>query len=659
MTTTMAEVSPQYSVCESSRAPNAQDVALFRLIMRRTLHSQWFGIGITPEGGGKASPRHRNTRHNPRPCSRRSQVTGTHFGVPDTWGRYARRHLAGEQALFELSRCDRRTARYTLDIDATESAVRYSDTSQLGRRIAAECWSINQPWVEPGRSYPTKQGAYTRFLVDWRGIAPQTRRLAETLVNRELRRRYPRDSRMGFHLDGLKGLTTYVEPNPRFDHDFAMSYEEHEGERFVNIAPLLDGHEANWVRPFDARRLLRLLGRSKVADLVAGLETQWCPVSRLDHYRCRKLFYGFGDGGVRDRQARIAFDPRLEEARRHFGTLVTAPCYGRPAEVQRLAIWHDQQWGRITWRSFIGILPLDQQQAIRQGWTSLGQRRRRPDCPVLMSGSAGNTDDAGYVDRGGASGGQVRGVVSTLRDRTRFSSDIEVMNSQDDDPIEQMRAANRVHMRQANGDIERTVALTLEWYEGPAGPATGMSTAEQDQRVDRIRRHTEKLAETFRPMQRGQGLIARISADNVVSTGEELWPLIPTHIRDFAIANHPNARSLTPRFLAGVYIAVVLGVISNDGNVSRRWIQTCLSAFGTSRSTTTIACATAILHMARLIVMMRDYSAPETRTDRGQCRNWQVNRRRFWPGWASALESSGQGQLTAFASGAWMARPAA
>jgi hypothetical protein len=86
------------SVATGLRGTNmpAATIKQFQQPLGRTMKADWFGIGITIEGG-KHLPIHRNSRTQPSPRVRTSLVTGKQFQLPDTFGRYVAGHLAGER----------------------------------------------------------------------------------------------------------------------------------------------------------------------------------------------------------------------------------------------------------------------------------------------------------------------------------------------------------------------------------------------------------------------------------------------------------------------------------------------------------------------------------------------------------------------------------
>ncbi len=621
-------------------------VRQFNDLMRRTTTPTAFGLGFKRDCG-KHTPIHRNTRKHPRPVL-------ASFGrckEPDRFTRYTRLHLRGERPLFHVSSGKRRRfAMLSLDIDATDTAVSFDETARYATRVTQDAWSYNS-WIEPGRSFPRKQGAYARLLIDYAGVPAATRHFIELLVNRELNWRHPKGEAQGFHFDGLKGTTSYEYDNPSFDREYADEIAPMTGRSMVDAGPYLEMGEGIWILPYEAKKLLRSLTREQGArpceEAISGEVGRWDqelrPITRLHHYERKKAFYGMLDEGGLNPAVRFACNERLEQTRRHHALLVTAPCFGRPHDLP--AYQEFMNGPHLTWRHFISVLPDAQIESVHQHLRLIKSGDRQGALKLLHSASR----EAGAERRN--AGEQTPGSPSS--DTGEMESSCPLLPAMrpeqamiDDpfaDPFDRQRRMAMRQLRATGGDVELAARRTTEWWESPLGGATGLSPEEHAERRERHRRYVEFAAQTFDPAKaRPAASDFRITRERAEEMAADMDHHVPQAWRDEAQLRHPQAEKLTSFRLAAVHGAVLrlastvaLGRDESSlGDVPTAAIHGLMRHMKMTVNTSTIAALMGLLRRARLIALTRSHWNPGSGQGGGRSAAYAINTSLFLPKWA-------------------------
>ena len=480
--------------------------------------------------------------------------------------------------------------------------------------------------MEPGRSHPHKPSVYGRLLIDYKGVPGRTRRLAELLINRLLKTRHPRGQSPAYHLDGLKGTSNFEEANPRYDRAFASRLCAN--RTMANVQGITGEAEPNWMLPHKARQFVKaVLGctTAQAKSVVDHLPHEFQQVSREAAYAASKLFYGFDAHRVFDPAARLAFNIRLEKTVRHRGALVTAPCYGRAADVPRFASF--MAGPKVTFHRFISPLPAAYRQLLKQH-RAADQRGGIRECDRLERKALRLGFDAAPspADRHDPASDRLPKAATIPTDRL----------DQDNDLIEQFRGLCRAAMHEADGDIELAARIAAQWYED-TGLASGDSPAEHDARVDRARRYLHSLPPFDKKKRSRNGF--QLTREWATGDGaDEIRAVIGDELH-----SQYKTKGLGWPFIAAIYGAIVEGVSTVEAgkgpetlrDVSRNYLEARLADVGMKRPRATIARAVEVLRAAGLIKMVRDYWIDPERLSPGRCRAWLVNTARYCPAWAT------------------------
>jgi|GEM_PF-5850883 len=524
----------------------------YRKAMVRFQHPEWFGIGQTVEGTHKQLPIHANGKNHPHPNVRRND-DGVLYRLPSRKMQRMRvRHLCGERALFHISRGDRPEALLALDIDGLDEGGDWRHAAQYGHQILAELARLAQleieAFAEPGRSWPRKGGAYLWIRVQYEDLSGPARWSFELRLNRLLKAIAATiPSPAGVKFDALKGCTTFTYSNPRFDSQLAGSDSDRH-MKLYEVSPDV------WLPKRSARKWLMAKGRSREEATLrlASLCTRWEVMSKEEAYTANRIFYGIRESEV-DHTVRAKYCPELERIVRHRGILVTDPCYAafsghRENNVPDFIAWANKPGISISAKTLAHILPAEDAsiQRARQ-WmegSDIKPARKTPtSVPTMLSTQP-----------------------STLPYKsTNADNDMAIAETDCADPMERMRAWNRYHMRLTGGDVEKSAAMTVALYEGPGGPATGHSQAEHEERLDRARRHCERLAASFNPQYGKDGQDGVwLTRERILGLIPHMQRLIPEEWRAEEKKNRPKARS-TYRAIAAVY-AAYLRLVSTTAN---------------------------------------------------------------------------------------------
>jgi hypothetical protein len=513
-------------------------------------------------------------------------------------------------------------------------------------------WGI-EPWLEPGRSYPSKQGCYARQLLDFRGIPAATRNLSERLTNRFVKSLHPAGERDGYKLDGLKGTTTWCDPNPNYDPVYAAQICPSAAAGVADVAEAIGG-ETQWLRPYEARRLLRALGHSpeEASQIVELMPRSWEAMTEQEAYERAKRFYGL-ESGRHDRTRRIRYDVRLEPVVRHYGLLVTAPLYGRPHDLPAFARFMNGP--RLTWAKWIAVLPRQQVSLLREhrDATKAGDkveamriaketlRAGRTSKTAVIQGPGSvpsdnhkSTSHGLDVDPGPAA------TPAALVPHVRGCPDHETASDETAAPIQRWLAMLRICLRRTHGKMEPAAQMTCRWWRNVG--ATGDSEAEEAERLERFLRLAAYPAQTFDEAKNQPRGEFRMTRDRAVEMAPDMDRLVPQAMRTQAAADHPHAEPLTSLRIAGVY-GVFLRAVST---VAKGWgdealcdvpstdIKAMLRKLHMSMNPSTIAAITNLLIQVQLIHRVRRHFRPPGGRSRGRCAAYVINLGLYCPAWA-------------------------
>ncbi len=574
----------------------------YRKVMQRYSKMSDFGVAVCRADDPKPRPTHVNTRSHP--CPRIALHTETREplkGVPMTLTpKMELAHLQGvaDRALFHVGRSDRKIALLAIDIDCSQPGE-WQMAADYGLTVLRSFFPNIETFAEPGRSYPRKAGAYIWFKINWGQALPQERRKLENLFNRQLRAMAATiPAPTGVKFDGLKGTVTYREPNPHYDSRYAAS-ESPDGCWVCEITP------DTWLPRYQAIKAFRAMDipEEHLNQWLGELATRWENLTRLESYERYKLFYKING-------AAFAYQRRLERIRRHFGTLVTRPCFGalsgqRPNNVDSFIEWAGSKDGVVTLAKLVRALPGNIRQRLRL--------RASQDNAQCTATSTQPPDGSMALHIQSASG---------PRGNDRLSPDIAADPTEDANRRLWAYAGMQLRKIGRADDLAQELAVqrTLAWYEGPDGPATGHSAQEHAEREDRIRRVVVKLAASFDPSQLSRYCSAlRVTNERVMEVAEGMRRFI-TDAMIRAITDNPR---VTRRSIAAVYLAMVHNInTGNLGEVPSKSIYELLRAAGITQTNSTIARCKTILIAAGLLMRVRGHF--HEKGQRGRCEVWAV-----------------------------------
>lgn len=541
--------------------------------MRKFERSNQFGVGMSTPSG-KHKPVHVNATKNPMPCVRRGNNGGLIGDVMVWTKRRTDNHLRGLQPGFHVSRDDRNVILLGLDFDG-ELGSDLQDAANYARLLLESIGiDIDDMFVEPGRSYPNKGGCYVWIKIKWSNNTDgPTRRVYERALARRIKAASQQISPVpGIEYDDLKGTTSYIEDNPNFDPIFAS------GGSGRNHMVYEVGKDV-WLTKYEARKMLRGLGftPSDIDDAINSMATKYEEKSNLKYYNDHKRFYAV-DVKKNGTPKVFHHDTRLEKTRRHFGVLVTKPCYGalsgdRPNNIAEFVNWANSKAGIITH----------------------GQLKK-------IIGPDGCNKIAMLLNPERVSKRQSR------KYSTNFSESHEEVVVEDDIDNHSL-LCNRVYkeLRWLKSASPKAQAIVVEravdWYE-QSGIATGDSPAEHAQRLDWAGRIAAFAAETFDANKIGAGPFA-ITPERVATVSQQLRGRIPKRLLPVV-----DGRRMTYERLAMLLLAFTNNIArGNIGEVPHTSILGLLKDLGASISTSMLAASKKLLiQIGQLVVTRKHYA---------------------------------------------------
>ena len=601
-------------------------------------HSRWFGIEVGRHESpvGKGRPVHRNTRNNPLPHTWVAKFGRRLYRRAATRSKYmVRDHLAGTQAYFHVTRGDEPIALLGLDCDSDRPdsfpavAAWYHDSLR-------QIWPTLEPFVEPGRSFPRKGGGYAWFRVDYTGVKPQTRRVIERLVNRRLKSLLS-DAPDGTLFDALKGTTTYEETNPDYDEAYAnedgwrtehqyclpalwfplerVTSRDHPNLRAMAARPLMPGHDGvdlnAWEVWLPERELQKLIKRGWLPENLdfASLRDQYETLSRRASYELEMTFYGIE--GLEERSRFWYRREALEPKRRHYGTLITSPCYAaksgeRPDNVEDFLTWLKNPRGQLSLDQFKSILtPNDLEFLARfeSGEAEVRRQSRRQRAA---------TTPMEHID-----------VPVDLPQPDRSRSWAKLLD-EDADQHDRYVAAAQIAMRQARGDQEASLGVALGLVELEGGPATGDRHPE---RIAHCRACIQFVARTFR-----REYCERVRLDEDAAAGGpvfeqddirqmqfDLESRLTKELVDHAL-RHRRSASVNYTHLATLACLMLKNICTgNIGHVPVKSLDNGMRALGHSISRGRLNDLIIVLVAANMVW------PTDNRTEAGRCRRYAIS----------------------------------
>jgi len=582
---------------------------LYRMTMKRFQKLSWFGVGIKKEDS-KHIPVHVNGKDNPCPSIFRDPKTRKpKIGKPMVMShKHDRDHLQGVTPIFHVSRGDRRIALYGLDIDGDEPGD-WLPAAKYGLRLLHTVLPDIEAFIEPGRSWPRKCGAYIWFRIDWQSTDPRERRRLERYLDRTLKRIAETMSPPnGCKFDALKGTTSYTEPNPRFDPEFAASESDHIHEVFkVDEHLWLPRHEARHYLKAQATEHGQKLTSAEANEIITDCPSRYEPMTRLQAYEAHQRFYKINN-------VKFIFQTELEKLRRHYGVLVTRPCWGahsgqRPNNVQGFVAWSKCPAGQVT------VAKLKKALA-----PYLDNTTPKPACskqPKTKSYTKTLVCDPESFDA-----------------LTKNRSDFDVMLDPFTENHLRMCAAVRIEMRRFSkldpNAREMVIDRVVHWYETD-GPATGHTAEEHQDRRERAGRIYDYFANTYDSTKRcGSGKLwiddLRIIECHTRHTG---------YISDCLIRTTCGPdRPPTRLQIAAVYLIMMKGIATGHNRyVSYDSIRGLLSCLNRSMSNQMIA------HCIRILIATGQLEKTKNHSHtRGSKSNhaiqYRLGARAYIPSWA-------------------------
>jgi len=589
-----------------------EEAKAYREVMKRFERMDWFGVGIVKPETQKHVPVHVNGRNNPLPAVLRDRKSGKPIkGVPMklTPG-HDRDHLAGVTPTFHVTRGDRRVGLYGMDIDGS-----LPGDWQPAAKYAQDILKVALPgvavFVEPGRSFPRKQGAYAWFLIDWCKTRPPERRLLEKRLNTLLRRiAATLAPPPGCNFDALKGLTTYVETNPYYDPAVAneLSWEEQE---VVEIC------RDNWLPKYRAKQVL--IARAKDAGqsltgaqalaLVNELPSRYEPMTVGANYQRDKMFYKIDGRPFRHR-------PELEQERRHYGVLVTRPCWGahsgeRDNNVRAFIGWAESGVGKTT------VARLREALEDSEPHTSDNTGQVAEALPQVAPGKATSLCE--------------ESVCSHMPDQVADAANQDPTGADNHAVMcSFVREEMRRHGRHGKPDKAKVIAAAVHKYE-TVGPATGNSHAEHEDRRQRAGRIFDHYALTFDSRKAGGSRGLWIDDNRIADCAKCLSGRISNSVMGWGAKGHkpPTREQVTV-----VYLVIMRGIVTGrDRGVSYKSIRGLLSVLGRSMTNQRIGWCISILVQAGQLERTRlHYSCPNGGC--GRPTQYRLGRCSYIPDWA-------------------------
>ena len=471
----------------------AEDEALAQALLgaiKSYVQVERFGLEFGGGPGIKGKPRPANPKNDPRP-----HVTKGYNGgkVRKPWRLTKPRmlqHLRGERALFDYANPARLEVQYAIDIDGDPGSD-YQAIVEWAKACFSKVLPGVTPFVEPGRSYPNKPGAYLRFSVKYPpSTAGPARRRAEQALHEQFAEAFV-EPPAGAKYDRLIGTTTYTEPNPNYDPALARSIAPDTGRQMdlvevdevelglIAATPLAIDHPVILAAEHDGKLWIRKTLANAVAEdfpqLVPGIAKRptkraWSDITEAEAYQRHQRFYGIGKNGQVNNKAQFNCREKLEPHVTRHGQLGTSPCYGawrgdRPDNLLAYLYWRNDGEGVID--------PATLQNLIGTAW------KKAPPVPDP-------TAHAKDIDRPCKTPGS--------------GLDYAILHDPTADRWARYGAAVRIALRRARGNTEQAEAIALAMWESDDGPSDGPRHPE---RVERVQRMVAYWAATFDPSKAG------------------------------------------------------------------------------------------------------------------------------------------------------------
>lgn len=603
------------------RSNNTREMDTYHAMMKRFEHSRMFGRELVHENGGKGTPIHVNSRRHPMPLIAVSERTGNKYRKPAelNWA-MRRNHLLGTQAVFHLSPPRRYTSLMALDFDDVGGAD-YDESILAVRGILKDIWPDLVPFFEPGRSYPDKKGFYVWLRVRLDGFAPDVRKQIESPIQRVLEDRLV-DLPPGIKFDGLKGTISYEYSNPAFDHEYAFEYVEGlrefdvHGDTEAGRYPL----SPMWLRWDQARKYLK----EKRPDVcVHVLPYRYAPGPRVVAYETAKVFYGIGWDQEVDHEERFDPDPRLERIVRHYGTLVTAPCYKalsgeRDNNIAAFRKWTDENRGLLLWRDVKAILPCDMAEvftARRVGNKALGADAHEEATTAHHTTSTRQVclDDI-----------QMPASLPQPVDDANWRQ----LTDESEEQHVRYGAAARIALLYTEGDDNLALAVGLALVESSVGPATGERHSE---RVDHMDRCITFALQSFNlDAARAHPSTQKLLFDEKLTASMESF--LRQRVSDVLLGTRQARKSAFSRFKWTTFTKLTLLLLhnihtGNPGEVPVKSLAKGMKELKSSVPNSVIKMYMELLRQACVVIKVANHSA-----DNGRCARYALHDAAELPG---------------------------
>lgn len=595
--------------------------------MFRYENAKMFGLGMRKEGEPKEMPINLNSSGNPLPYTRISDDGKSRYRVEAALTpRDSFNHLWGQRSSFHVSSGTRAAGLYALDLDG-ESGTDWRTSAAYGIDLLHRILPNVVPFVEPGRSWPRKGGCYIWFRIRWSGLLPAERHLMELRLGRLLKALAP-EPPAGVKFDRFVGRTSYFSDNPDFDRSYADSLS-YDGCTLYWLIKNPRDPNGCWSSKRDVIDICMRMGatRDQAVAHLDQLLTRRSLLTQLDAYEKDKMFYGI-NGLVVDRNARFKMDYRLERRMRHFGLLVTRPCYAafrgdRPNNLEEFLAWVDNAEGAVTLaklKKAIAAYTVAQMPAVPTSGELAPSDHSEAELHMAALELQAQLDDE----------------LSISLDPTLHRPDSQIVKDPLEGAQERLSAMVRTQLRRHNGNVDAAVMDAVAWYEGPNGPATGQSEQEHARRVVRATQIASYWLDTFDPeLCKGEWRCTPEVLPFSLLDIQDMEAKLGTIISPQDILRVHKGKASPPNLRVVATICCLMLTNIHTGNfqeVPMTSLSQGLKSFKMGRNNRVIATAKWVLEAAGLIQYVRGYSTTSHESQR-----WDLGPRAIVPAWAQPL----------------------